>query len=81
MTDLSDLTSQLHEVDVPTLLTCGRHDEMTPESTAWYQSMIPGSEMIVSEESAHFPHIAETELYLQEMRNFLHRAEREQEAR
>ena len=70
-----DVTYKVHEITVPTLLTCGRHDEITPETTAWYQRMIPGSEMVVSEESAHFGHIRETDRYLRVMRDFIRRAE------
>ena len=60
---------------MPTLLTCGRYDEITPESTAWYQSLMAGSEMVVFERSAHMPHLEETELYLQVVRDFLRRVE------
>ena len=30
-----DITSQLPEVSVPTLFTCGRFDETRPEEAAW----------------------------------------------
>lgn len=66
-----DHTARLSEIDIPTLFTCGRYDEATPETTAWYQSLLPGSELVVFEQSAHLPHLEETESYLQTLRNFL----------
>ena len=70
-----DLTPRLSEITVPSLLTCGRYDMCTPETAAWYQSLIPGSELAVFEQSAHMPHLNETEHYLQTVRSFLHSAE------
>jgi proline iminopeptidase len=70
-----DRTAQLGEIDIPTLFTCGRYDEATPEATTWYQSLLPKSELTVFEQSAHMAHLEETELYLQTLRNFLWRVE------
>ncbi|HVB72884.1 MAG TPA: proline iminopeptidase-family hydrolase [Ktedonobacteraceae bacterium] len=66
-----DRTTQLREVDIPTLFTCGRYDEATPEATAWYQSLLPNSELAVFEQSAHMAHLEETEHYIQTIRDFL----------
>jgi proline iminopeptidase len=71
-----DRTGRLHEITVPTLFTCGRYDESTPGATAWYQSLLPGSEIVVFEHSAHVAHLEETERYLQVVRDFLDRVER-----
>lgn len=75
-----DCTARLGEIDIPTLFTCGRYDEATPEATAWYQSLLPGSERVVFEQSAHLPHLEETELYLQTLRDFLWRVEQRSSA-
>jgi proline iminopeptidase len=72
-----DLSSRLHELALPVLLTCGRYDEMTPRTAAWYQSLIPRAELAVFEESAHMAHYEEPELYLQTVRGFLRRVEDE----
>jgi len=66
-----DCTAHLGEIDIPALFTCGRYDEATPETTAWYQSLLPASKMVVFEQSAHMPHLEEKEHYLQTLRNFL----------
>jgi proline iminopeptidase len=70
-----DRTNRLPEIRLPTLFTCGRYDEATPEATAWYQRLIRGSEMTVFEQSAHLPHLGESERYVQTVRSFLRRVE------
>ncbi|MEH7443699.1 proline iminopeptidase-family hydrolase [Bacillus sp. JJ1122] len=66
-----DCTSQLKEIDCPTLYTCGRYDEATPETTEYYSSVTPNSELQVFENSAHMPYVEEPEEYLQVIRDFL----------
>lgn len=70
-----DRTPRLPELAVPTLFTCGRYDEATPAATAWYQSLVPGSEIAVFAQSAHLPHLEEREAYLATVKDFLRRAE------
>jgi proline iminopeptidase len=64
---------RMGEIEVPVLLTCGRTDECTPESMAWAASLIPAAELVVFEESAHMPHLTETERYNSIVRSFLAR--------
>jgi proline iminopeptidase len=66
-----DCTQELHKIEVPTLYTCGRYDEATPESTAYFSSLTPNSKVHVFEKSAHMPYIEETEGYFEVMRKFL----------
>ncbi len=66
-----DSTSCLGEIAIPTLLTCGRYDEASPDATAWYQSLIPQAEIAIFENSSHMPHLEEMELYLQVVQEFL----------
>jgi proline iminopeptidase len=68
-----DRTDRLREIAVPTLYTCGRYDEATPEATAWYRSLTPAAQMLVFERSAHMPHLEETDTYLVALRAFLSR--------
>lgn len=70
-----DCTTHLGEINIPTLFTCGRYDEATPEATAEYQSLLPKSELAIFEQSAHMAHLEEAERYLQTVRNFLQRVE------
>lgn len=70
-----DRTDRLDEISVPTLFTCGRYDACTPEATTWFHQLIPHSEMVVFEHSAHMAQLEETTAYLQVIRNFLQRVE------
>lgn len=70
-----DITDRLGELTVPTLFICGRYDEMRPEDTEFYQSLVPGSELAIFEESSHLPHLEEPERYASVLREFLHRCE------
>ena len=70
-----DRGDRLGEIDVPALFTCGRFDEATPETTAWYSSRLPGSELVVFENSSHLAHLEERERYLEVVRAFLQKAE------
>jgi proline iminopeptidase len=71
-----DLTPRLHDIRVPTLFTCGRHDEATPEAMAAFRELVPGAELVVFDESSHTAHLEETGRYLVEVGSFLERAER-----
>ncbi len=66
-----DRTDRLGEISVPTLFACGAYDEATPETTAWYQSLLPHSQMAVFDESAHLPHLEQPDEYLGVVRKFL----------
>ncbi|REE94592.1 proline iminopeptidase [Paenibacillus taihuensis] len=70
-----DVTPQLHEIAIPSLFLCGRYDEATPESTQHYQSLVPGAELHVFEESSHMGYLEETDAYLQTVRQFLQKVE------
>ena len=70
-----DVTGDLREIDLPVLFTCGRYDEASPETTAYYQSLIPGSGLIIFEDASHNHHLEKTEEYLSAVRDFLRRSE------
>ena len=51
-----DVTDRLHEITVPTLVTAGRHDWVTPlEANEEVAAGIPGAELVVFEHSGHSP--------------------------
>ncbi|PWK15606.1 proline iminopeptidase-family hydrolase [Tumebacillus permanentifrigoris] len=66
-----DVTSTLHEIEIPTLFLCGRYDETKPETLAYYQSLVPGSKLHVFEHSAHKAYLEETDEYVRVVREFL----------
>ena len=71
-----DRTGRLGEIAVPTLITCGRYDELGPACAETLHRDIPNSELHIFEQSAHTAHLEETERYLQVVRGFLGPVER-----
>jgi L-proline amide hydrolase len=69
------VAERLNEISIPTLFTCGRYDECTPEMSAAIASAIPGAELVIFEESAHFAQAEEPERYRQVVATFLDRVE------
>lgn len=69
-----DLTARLREIAVPTLVTVGRHDWITPlEASEELAGQLPNAELVVFEHSGHSPQLEEREAYLATVRNFLAR--------
>jgi proline iminopeptidase len=66
-----DCTAQLKEITCPTLFTCGRFDEATPETTEYFSHLTPGAAFHVFENSAHMPYVEEPEEFLQTIARFL----------
>jgi L-proline amide hydrolase len=64
---------RLGEIDVPTLLVSGRHDEATPALQETLRDGIRGSEWVCFEDSSHTPHIEERERYMQVVGDWLAR--------
>lgn len=70
-----DLTARLAEITVPTLITCGQHDEVTPATCEVAHRGIAGSEMVVLDNTSHLSFVEEPEQYLRLMDGFLSRVE------
>ncbi len=70
-----DRTDRLGEITVPTLFTTGEYDEATPETVEYYHSLVPGSEYVIIEGSAHLTMHDQTEEYIRVVRDFLRRVE------
>jgi proline iminopeptidase len=62
---------RLHEIRVPTLITVGRFDELTPACSEQIQERIPDSQLVVFEEGSHMTFWEETERYLDVVDEFL----------
>ena len=65
--------ARLHEIRVPTLITVGRHDELTPACSEQIQQEIAHSELVVFEEGSHMTFWEEPERYLDVVDAFLQR--------
>ncbi|MFD7734597.1 proline iminopeptidase-family hydrolase [Kitasatospora phosalacinea] len=61
----------LPDVDVPTLLLSGRHDEATPVTVQPYFDLIPDVRWEVFEESSHVPNLEEPERFRAVLVEFL----------
>jgi proline iminopeptidase len=66
---------RLNEIHLPTFFACGQYDEATPESTAYYQSKLPGSELKVFPGASHMTYLEQPEAYCSAVRDFLHQVE------
>lgn len=67
-------TDHLNEITVPTLFTVGRYDPSL-SAARYYQSLVPGSELVILEQSAHLTMHDEPEHYNAVLRDFLQRAD------
>jgi proline-specific peptidase len=70
-----DRTDRLGEITVPTLITVGRYDEITPACAETLHRGIPNSEVHLFEQSAHCAHLEERDKFNALLRDFLHRVE------
>ncbi|HUK49784.1 MAG TPA: proline iminopeptidase-family hydrolase [Terriglobales bacterium] len=66
-----DITARLPEIKVPTLVTVGRYDEVTPKVAETIHKGIKGSSLRVFENSAHMSMWDEEEAYLKAVRDFI----------
>lgn len=66
-----DREADLALITQPTLITCGRYDEITPACSETILAGIPNGQMVVFEESAHCAHLEETALYTATVEEFL----------
>ncbi|WP_435058250.1 proline iminopeptidase-family hydrolase [Streptomyces sp. bgisy060] len=66
-----DVTDRLGEIDLPVLVTTGRHDATTPAVVRPLVEGIRGASWTVFEESAHLPSAEEPERYRQVLGAFL----------
>ena len=70
-----DRTDRLSSFKIPTLYSCGRFDEASPDTVKIYSDLTPTSEFHVYENSAHMPHWEDPDEYLATVREFLIRCE------
>jgi proline-specific peptidase len=64
-------TPDLGVIDVPTLITVGRYDEITPPCAQTLHENIKDSRLVLFEDSAHLAHLEEGERYAQVVESFL----------
>jgi proline iminopeptidase len=68
-----DIKNELKQIQVPVLVSVGRHDWVTPVTYSEVMAnQIPNSKLVVYENSGHSPHLEENESYLKTLRYFIH---------
>ena len=69
-----NVTARLSEIKSPTLVMAGRYDWICPPSQAHIMhDGIPGSELVIFEESGHLPFIEESEAFFKTTRDWIKR--------
>lgn len=67
-----DYRPDLPDVDVPALVTVGRHDWITPpEASQEIADLLPDSRLVVFERSGHSPNLDQQDEYIARVREFL----------
>jgi proline iminopeptidase len=66
-----DIRSRLTEIEVPTLITVGRYDEVTPKVAETIHKGIRGSTLVIFEKSGHLTMWDEQESYLKTVKEFI----------
>lgn len=66
-----DITDKLHSIHVPTLVTGGRFDEVTPSVARSIHMNIKGSKLVTFEKSSHLPMWEEHDGYMNTLEKFL----------
>jgi proline-specific peptidase len=74
-----DRTDRLGEITVPTLITVGRHDELTPTCAETLHQGISNSQMVIFEKSSHMAHLEEEDSFLEVVADFIGNIERPKE--
>jgi L-proline amide hydrolase len=69
------IVDRLGEIDVPTLVVTGEHDEATPAINRTVAEGIPGAESVILPGASHMAHVEQTEGYLRLLDGFLSRVE------
>jgi len=69
-----NVTSRLSEIKISTLIMAGRYDWICPPSQAHIMhNGIPGSELVIFEESGHLPYVEEAETFFKTIREWAKR--------
>ena len=67
-----DYCDALPDVNVPALVTVGRHDWITPvEASVEIADLVPDSRLVIFESSGHSPHLDQQTAYISRIREFL----------
>jgi len=71
----ADCTAILKDIRIPVLLTCGRYDEASVETTNYYRSLLPNGRMVIFEDASHMHYLEKKHDYMDLLRVFLRSTE------
>jgi proline iminopeptidase len=71
-----DVTPDLHKIEIPSLITCGKYDECRPETAKYYQSLMPNAKLKIFNKGGHECHLEQPEQYNRTISKFLSKVER-----
>jgi len=66
-----NVTNQLHLIKIPTLVTCGKYDEVSPKVAKDIHRHIKGSKLVIFPKSSHLAFWEERERFVSVLKNFL----------
>jgi len=76
-----DVTSQLDKIRVPTLVTAGKYDEVSPKEARNIHNGIKGSKLVIFQQSAHLTMWEEREKYMAGITDFLRKVTKKRKQR
>jgi proline iminopeptidase len=67
-----EYVDRLHTIKVPTLITCGDHDECDPSLSKEMNEKIAGSKLVIFPKSGHMTFVDQPDLFIKAVNDFLH---------
>jgi proline-specific peptidase len=67
----AEYTEKLANLEVPTLVICGDHDESDPSLSKTMHDKIEGSKLVILPASGHMTFVDQTEMFLQNVEDFI----------
>ncbi len=65
------VVDEVHQIQAPTLLISGRHDEATPSTVQPFADGIPDVRWHIFQDSSHMPHVEERSAYMALVQDFV----------
>lgn len=68
-----EYVDKLHTIKVPTLITCGDHDECDPSLSKEMHEKIAGSKLVIFPKSGHMTFVDQPDMFIKTINDFLHK--------
>jgi proline-specific peptidase len=66
-----DVSGDLGQVEVPTLMICGEYDEATPEACRDFAAKVPDARVEIVKDASHTGHLEQRDTFMAKLRAFL----------